>query len=209
MCFAALLRQTDPHWRAYFFITDNKPFSARLEEILSSYDDNRLIQILIPKALQRAVRLLFIYFTDFIHLQYSPVDVGYTATDYALNAILRLNQEPCSWLSVTNGDNIYGTDIVKNVRKISHSSPNPSDLLLTPVNSRNFLYLGKFFLTLVMFSYFQCQTCFLKGWSRHGRIAVEDCQPHFKYLSWDIRYNQNPNLAAWTLQQFSSPESGF
>lgn len=53
--FTALLRQTDDHWDAYFLITDNKPFSSRLKEILSSYNDSRLIFLHINRKYRKAV----------------------------------------------------------------------------------------------------------------------------------------------------------
>lgn len=42
MCLAALRRQVDPRWRAFFFITDSQPFSTKLKKILASYNDSRV-----------------------------------------------------------------------------------------------------------------------------------------------------------------------
>lgn len=35
--------QTNPNWQAYFIITDPSPFEKRLEEILLSFNDPRLV----------------------------------------------------------------------------------------------------------------------------------------------------------------------
>lgn len=40
--FLALLAQTNPHWTAYFFVTDDQPFDERLQKILLGFDDKRL-----------------------------------------------------------------------------------------------------------------------------------------------------------------------
>lgn len=45
----ALLRQTNPLWVAYFFVTDINPFDERLHEILSKYQDPRLVYTPIPQ----------------------------------------------------------------------------------------------------------------------------------------------------------------
>lgn len=121
MC-VALQRQIDPHWRAYFFLTDDIPFGDRLIEILASYNDYRLSFFDVPS-------------------QYRPkfdkVDAGYTATDYVVSAML--SREQCQWITVTNADNTYGSEIVHNVRQ---KNPTDVDMLLAPVDSRNFLNSG-------------------------------------------------------------------
>lgn len=40
--FSALLSQTNPNWLAFFFVTDDRPFDARLQEVLAKFRDNRL-----------------------------------------------------------------------------------------------------------------------------------------------------------------------
>ncbi|RYH22720.1 hypothetical protein EON65_18825 [archaeon] len=47
-------------------------------------------------------------------LQYTSRDAGYTATDAALRRALEYSH--CQWLSFTNADNIYGSDIIRKVR---------------------------------------------------------------------------------------------
>lgn len=50
-CFAlatALLRQTNPLWVGYFFVTDTNPFEQRLQDILNKYQDPRLVYTPIP-----------------------------------------------------------------------------------------------------------------------------------------------------------------
>jgi hypothetical protein len=45
----------NPHWRAYFLVTDEKPFQTELTAILSSYGDSRLQFLDIPMAYRPAV----------------------------------------------------------------------------------------------------------------------------------------------------------
>jgi hypothetical protein len=56
----ALLSQENPHWRAYFLVTDEKPFQAELTSILSSYGDSRLQYLDIPMAYRPAVSALVV-----------------------------------------------------------------------------------------------------------------------------------------------------
>jgi hypothetical protein len=37
-----MIRQVNPHWHAYFLITDEKPFEEELTSILASFGDSRL-----------------------------------------------------------------------------------------------------------------------------------------------------------------------
>jgi hypothetical protein len=79
--------------------------------------------------------------------QFTKIDGGYTATDYALKRILQ--QRSCQWLSVTNGDNAYGSDVVRNVLRYTEASAAdsadepPAQMLLAPLDSRNFAALGE------------------------------------------------------------------
>lgn len=47
-CCLALLRQTNPLWVGYFFVTDTNPFEQRLQDILNKYQDPRLVYTPIP-----------------------------------------------------------------------------------------------------------------------------------------------------------------
>lgn len=55
-------------------------------------------------------------FSPFLHTtptQFTVIDAGYTATDYAIAKVLF---EPnCRWVSLSNGDNAYGSRVVENV----------------------------------------------------------------------------------------------
>eukprot|EP01031_Cornospumella_fuschlensis_P031833 gene31833-38491_t len=104
----SLLYQSDPNWIAYFFITDHYPFSTKLKAILASYNDTRLQFLHIPRAFRP---------------KYTPRDAGYTATDAALRRILELPH--CQWVSFTNADNIYGSEIVRRVRA---AGSDPADI---------------------------------------------------------------------------------
>jgi hypothetical protein len=55
-----LLRQTDPNWEAIFFITDDKPFDARLKEILNQFNDPRVSFFDIPMEFRPAVRFFLL-----------------------------------------------------------------------------------------------------------------------------------------------------
>jgi len=113
----SLLRQTNTHWTAYFFITDRVPFLDRLRKILNDFDDVRLKLVALSRKQQPA---------------FSKLDAGYTATDAALNAVR--NNRACRYVSITNGDNVYGSDLVNRIL----TTDNSPDMVLAPVDSRNF-----------------------------------------------------------------------
>lgn len=131
----SLLRQTDEHWEAFFLITDQKPFASRLKDILAAYNDTRLS---------------FMHINRRYRKPYTKEDAGYTATDVALRKVL--GRGDCQWLSATNADNIYGTEVVERVRRAgtgasigipnsdSASAGPPPDMILIPIDSRNFMY---------------------------------------------------------------------
>ena len=76
-------------------------------------------------------------------MQYTVRDAGYTATDQALRAIQGFAQ--CKWLSVTNGDNAYGSDVFKNIlntQPIHGSGGKLPNVVLSPVDSRNYADQG-------------------------------------------------------------------
>ena len=50
--------QTNPNWQAYFIITDPSPFEKRLEEILLSFNDPRLVYFDVDLAHRPVVRAL-------------------------------------------------------------------------------------------------------------------------------------------------------
>ena len=56
--YTALLRQTNPAWVAYFFVTDTNPFEERLQEILAKHQDPRLVYTPIPAAYRVPVSLI-------------------------------------------------------------------------------------------------------------------------------------------------------
>ena len=70
------------------------------------------------------------------------MDAGYTTTDYVLEKLL---QKPeCKWVSATNGDNAYGSEVVERVLSVSplQGSNSHPDMLLLPMDSRNFADQG-------------------------------------------------------------------
>lgn len=68
----ALMRQTSPSWEAYFFVTDDQPFDAELQEILSSHRDNRLHFLDIDKKFRPKVRCYNVSH-DYRRLSFSQV----------------------------------------------------------------------------------------------------------------------------------------
>lgn len=119
----SLLRQSNPHWKAFFFLTDNVPFDKQLDSYLRQHND---------------VRLMFLPIDSLHRPKFTRRDAGYTATDHVLK-MLSTRQE-CQWLSVTNADNAYGSEVVNQVFNTpmdSFSGTAPS-MVLSPLDSRNF-----------------------------------------------------------------------
>jgi len=88
-------------------------------------------------------------------VQYTKKVSGYDSTDEALKAVRSKSQ--CEWISVTNCDNVYGSDIIARVFRSNHeyslkaasvvvghgeSGRKPLDMIIVPVDSRSFK--GKF-----------------------------------------------------------------
>ena len=64
---AALLRQSNPNWDAYFFVTDDQPFEDELRVILREYADIRLKYLHLdpkfrPKVSAAIIDVLFSFF---------------------------------------------------------------------------------------------------------------------------------------------------
>ena len=87
--------------------------------------------------------------------QYTKKGSGYNSTDEALKAVRGKSQ--CEWLSVTNCDNVYGSDVIARVFRSSREyslkaagpmlrrgsyAKKPLDMIIMPVDSRSFK--GKF-----------------------------------------------------------------
>lgn len=77
-----------------------------------------------------------------LSLQFVVRDAGYTPTDWVLDVLLA--NERCRWVSVTNADNVYGSDIVNRVLRVG---PIPitrklPDMVLNPLDSRYFAHAG-------------------------------------------------------------------
>ena len=82
-------------------------------------------------------------------------DAGYTPTDWVIRNFLFDENNHCQWFTSTNADNVYGSDVVHNVRNYPNtmrsSSNQPPDMLLIPTDSRNFAELGKLFFKQIVF----------------------------------------------------------
>lgn len=59
---AALVKQVNPHWRAYFFVTDDNPFETELKSILKGHKDSRLEFLDVPLEFRPSVRTCMILF---------------------------------------------------------------------------------------------------------------------------------------------------
>ena len=128
---AALIVQTDPNWLAFVFKTDPAPFDERMHEIISHFADSRLIHLPLPPS---------------VLPNFTALHAGYQATDFVLRLVLRERPE-CRWVSATNGDNVYGSDVVSRI--LTTPAVDPADgrvaqMLLAPIDSRNFAEQGKY-----------------------------------------------------------------
>jgi len=57
----ALTKQTNPNWKAYFFVTDEKPFDKELQQMLQKHSDARLVYLDVPVAHRPAVGNCFCF----------------------------------------------------------------------------------------------------------------------------------------------------
>ena len=71
-------------------------------------------------------------------VQFTTVGGGYTTTDYVLDQLL-LQRKECKWLSATNGDNAYGSEVVDRILNAAplQNSAEQADMLLLPMDTRN------------------------------------------------------------------------
>jgi hypothetical protein len=120
----ALLRQSNPHWKAFFFSIDPALNRSAIDAHLS---DTRMETVAVPV------------------LTYDPLNAGYPATDAVLRVVLAESPE-CAWISVTASDNAYGSDVVERV--LAAGNPDPTtkkqktaDMIISPLDSRRFLQL--------------------------------------------------------------------
>ena len=76
--------------------------------------------------------------------QFTKVDAGYTSTDYVTNLVK--NHQQCRYISITNADNVYGSEIVAGVltAAVNPDTLDAPDMLLAPLDSRNFAEHGEF-----------------------------------------------------------------
>jgi hypothetical protein len=85
------------------------------------------------------------------------VDAGYPASDEALRQVTAMPQ--CAWVSVTNGDNAYGSEVVQSVLQLRGEQK--KDLVLMPMDSRNFANEGaNFQLCAISHANSACQPSF-------------------------------------------------
>lgn len=80
--------------------------------------------------------------------QYNPIDAAYPASDEAMRIVMEKPQ--CGWVSGTNGDNAYGSGVVSAVLDTAHI--NYTDLIVVPLDSRNFANQGTLIILLTRFS---------------------------------------------------------
>ena len=74
-------------------------------------------------------------------MQYNPIDAGYPASDEAMRQIMQKPQ--CAWMSITNGDNAYGSAVVRTVLEAATAVTPVPNLVMLPMSSRNFDNLGR------------------------------------------------------------------
>ena len=75
------------------------------------------------------------------------MDAGYTTTDFVMDQLR--HRKECKWLSATNGDNAYGSEVVDHILNAAplqnFAEQVQADMLLLPMDSRNFADQGKRF----------------------------------------------------------------
>ncbi|KAJ1417787.1 hypothetical protein B484DRAFT_146486 [Ochromonadaceae sp. CCMP2298] len=122
----SLLRQSNPNWESFFFITDDQPFEQELQATIRDAADVRFKYLEVGKQFRP---------------KYTTRDAGYTATDAALRLVQHLPQ--CDWLSITNADNIYGSEVINGVlaygKEMETGTGARADVYIAPMDSRNHL----------------------------------------------------------------------
>lgn len=75
-------------------------------------------------------------------IQFSRDDAGYTPTDFVLTLIQK--DPECKWISVTNADNAYGSEVMQRILDVETDpfTGYVPDMLLSPLDSRNFAEQG-------------------------------------------------------------------
>jgi len=131
----ALLRQTNPNWRALFTLAGpNAKFARRMEAILAKYEDMRLT--LLPGHSEVRLRLLVCFVfpcalaIDEYAAHHGTVYMPRARTDIVLSNLTQgtssaaeldhlahelESREDCAYGTVTSGDNIYGSEVVQNI----------------------------------------------------------------------------------------------
>lgn len=82
----ALVKQVNPHWRAYFFVTDDNPFETELRSILGGHKDDRLEFLDVPLEHRPAVSVLCSIMLSFLLRMYMH--------------LLLCSNEGCCWCGV-------------------------------------------------------------------------------------------------------------
>jgi hypothetical protein len=52
------------------------------------------------------------------------------------------NKDQCAYLSVTNGDNLYGSKVFERVLTVLETNRLPQHAILSPLDSRNYVEQG-------------------------------------------------------------------
>mmetsp|Transcript_23451 Transcript_23451/g.39077 ORF Transcript_23451/g.39077 Transcript_23451/m.39077 type:complete len:803 (-) Transcript_23451:521-2929(-) len=126
-----LRRQTNPNWKAFFFLIDTVVKEKQVRTMLDKFDDPRLGYVALPETLQRA---------------FEHADAGYLASDYVLQNILSQHQDECKWLSLTTGDNSYGSEVVGRILDVAPTETSQApDMVIAPMDSRRFMDQDLFF----------------------------------------------------------------
>ena len=123
-------------------MTEERTYNTQLKAILQSYNDSRLVAMQIL-----AVHIFISFFpipddTDAYNFRQNTTvgKSGFTILDEAMRRLYA--RRDCSWITVTDAVNIYGSEVVERVHLYGHSETNPS-ILLNPTNSPNFFNKSK------------------------------------------------------------------
>jgi hypothetical protein len=117
------------------------------------------------------------YLFDIYLSQFTKTDAGFTATDHVLRYVATECPE-CRWITVTNGDNSYGSEVVARTLSVETNRLNRPAMLISPLDSRNFAEQGivqslRWFVTLITLS----QTLCFAERRRPGPVVARVCAP--------------------------------
>jgi hypothetical protein len=144
----ALLRQSNPHWKAFYYLTERSAFSKRLRTLLAGYQDARLELVGTDYTPRSRVSVL-IFVLEFGHdlllifayCHYCQGGGEGEMLQAALSAALA--DAECRWISVSTAATAYGSEVVDRALLPMPGGTTPADILLAPLDSKHFAQQGE------------------------------------------------------------------